>query len=165
MADIVVFDTDKTGEKAQRLSGMEKLGEVFNKNFQKGGLPDEEVALTDDEIVNNTIREIIKLGPRFIVTYLDRANVLSVKSKKRNKYFFNPPGTPEAVLTLRAVRDKEEETDGHEADVMNIALPKGHDSLLIAGNYLSKVITDLDAEDRQSNRKYLLGTITFRRCR
>ncbi len=164
MADIVVFDTNETGEKAQRRSGMEKLGAVFNKNFQEGGLEDEEAALTDDEIVNNTIREIIEI-PGFIVTYLDPANILRVKSKKRNTYFFNPVGMPEAVLTLQAVRDKEEKTDGKKRDLMNVALPDGHDSLLLAGSYLSKVITDMSGTDSQTNRKYLLGTITFRRCR
>lgn len=165
MADIVVFDKNKVGDKAQRRSGMEKLGKVFNKNFMLGALADEEAALTDDEIVNNTIREIIALGPRYIVTYLDPQNILSVKSKKKNKYFFNPPSAPVAVLTLSAIRDKAWQTNGLDQDAMNIALPKGDNNLLLAGNYLSTVIDDLDAINSPENQAYLLGTITFRRCR
>jgi hypothetical protein len=171
MADIVVYNlnilksTDpKIGDRPQRKSGMETLGFVFAEYFKKSKNPDEEAALTDDEIVNNTIREIIGMD-KFIVTYLEKGNVLRVKNKKRNMYYFNPPGKPKAILTLKAVRDKVENTDGENVDVMNIALPNGHKNPLAAGNYLSNVAVDLGAADSNANRAYLLGTITFRRCR
>jgi hypothetical protein len=163
MADIVVFDITipvdpiSGNDKAQRVSGMKKLGEVFNRHFQNA-------ALSDEEIVNNTIREIIAL-PQYIVTYQKNANVLRVKNIPNNKYYFNPPGTPVAVLKLKAARDKQEMSDGELVDKMNIVVPKGNNNLLAAGNYLSKVITDMDGKDGDENRAYLLGTITFRRCR
>jgi hypothetical protein len=158
MADIVVLDTTQSTDVKKRQSGMKLLGETFNKYFQMAGL-------TKDEIVNNTIQEIIPKGPQFVVTYKDEAYILSVKGNPTNGKYFFKPNDPSAVLKLRAKRDKREQVDGEQVDVMHIALSEGNASLLTPNNYLSKVITDLGATDSEDRRKYLLGTITFRRCR
>jgi hypothetical protein len=157
MADIVVLDTTQPTDVKKRQSGMKLLGETFNKYFQMTGL-------TDDEIVNKTIQEIIPKGPQFIVTYKSDTNVMSVKGNPNKGKYYYKPGDPSAILKLRAKRDKEETVDGDDVDVMHIALSEGNNSLLTPNN-LSKVITDLGATDSEDRRKYLLGTITFRRCR
>jgi hypothetical protein len=158
MADIVVLDTTQSTGVQKRQSGMKLLGETFNKYFQMAGL-------TDDEIVNRTIQEIILKGPQFIVTYRTETNVLSVKGNPNSGKYYYKPGDPSAILKLRATRDKEDKVDGEDVDVMHIALSEGSNNLLTPNNYLSKVITDLGATDSEDRRKYLLGTITFRRCR
>ncbi len=158
MADIVVLDTDQTTDTKKRQFGMLLLGETFNKYFQIAGL-------TGDAIVNKTIQEIIAKGPKYVVTYKTEANVLSVKGNPdKGKYYYKPSDLT-AILKLRATRDKQDKVDGEDVDVMHIALSEGNNSLLAPGNYLSKVITDLGAPDSEEHRKYLLGTITFRRCR
>jgi hypothetical protein len=158
MADIVVLDTTQPTDVKKRQSGMKLLGETFNKYFQMA-------SLTDDEIVNKTIQEIIATGPPFIVTYKTETNVLSVKGPPHKGKYYYKPGDPSAILKLRATRDKKDKVDGEDVDVMHIALSEGNANLLTPSNYLSKVITDLGATDSADRRKYLLGTITFRRCR
>lgn len=158
MADIVVLDTTQSTDVQKRQSGMKLLGETFNKYYQMAGL-------SDDAIVNKTIQEIIPKGPQFIVTYKTETNVLSVYGNpNKGKYYYNPTDLT-AILKLRATRDKKDKVDGENVDVMHIALSEGDDDLLTPNNYLSKVITDLGAADSADRRKYLLGTITFRRCR
>jgi hypothetical protein len=158
MADIVVFDTTQPTDVEKRRFGMKLLGETFNKYFQMAGL-------TEDEIVNKTIQEIIAMGPQYIVTYKAEANILSVKPPPAKGKYFYKPGDPSAILKFRVKRDKEENVDGQNTDIMNIVLSEGNNNLLAPNNYLSNVITDLGAPDTEDRRKYLLGTITFRRCR
>ncbi|MGV8989133.1 MAG: hypothetical protein ACOH2H_23075 [Cypionkella sp.] len=158
MADIVVFSTDQsiTVEERRKL-GMRRLGRVFNTNFMR-------TDLTDDEIVNKTIQNIIA-DPDYIATYLDPANILSVKNLAKGTYYFKP-GDLTAILKLRATRDKKDDVDNEYLDVMHIALSGGNADLLAADNYLTKVISDLGvANPTPGKQAYLLGTITFRRCR
>jgi hypothetical protein len=165
MSDIVVFDLNKPldpdgSDRAQRQSGMERLGKIFNEKFMD---PNK----TDFQVVNETIQDVIALN-NFIVTYKDRANVLSIKSRSKGTYYYDKTTTPKKVLRLKARKDEKENYDGDYLDVMNIAVPAGNFDLIdpaAGGTYLSKVITDLGATDSESRRKYLLGTITFRRCR
>lgn len=157
MADIVVLDTTKPTDVKQRQSGMKLLGEVFNGFFR-------DASLSDEAVVNKTIQDIIKNRPGFVVTYLKETNILSIKNENKGTYYYDP-NDPTAVLKLRATRDKKEQHDGEDVDVMYVAVSGGNENLLRPSNYLSKVLTDLGAQDNLSNRKYLLGTITFRRCR
>lgn len=157
MADIVVFEKAAATPELRRFNGMRKLGEVFNKHFMNA-------TLDADEIVNMTIQELID-NPAYDVTYLDPANILSRKGTSSNKYFYRP-GDPSAVLKLRGTRDKLESGDGEAVDVMHIAISGGNADLLAGGNYLSTILTDLEVNNPSAGkRKYLLGTITFRRCR
>lgn len=168
MADIVVFRNDAAlTEEEKRTQGMRKLGEVFNHYFKQ---PDPNATdISDDEIVNMTIQEIIgdpnTTPPEYIVTYLRPANILRVKNAAKGTYYFKP-GDTKAILKLRATRDKRDNVDGENVDIMHIALPGGRADLLTADNYLTKVISDLGvANPTAGKQKYLLGTITFRRCR
>jgi hypothetical protein len=158
MADIVVFKVDASiTEEERRKLGMRKLGQVFNQYFM-------DASLTADEKVNETIQEIID-DTDFIATYLDPANILSIKNRQKGTYYFKP-GDPSAVLKLRGMQDKKDKVDGEDVDVMHIAISGGNGDLLAAGNYLTKVISDLGvANPTTGKQKYLLGTITFRRCR
>ncbi len=158
MADIVVFKVDSsiTEEEGRRL-GMRKLGQVFNQHFMNS-------SLTADEKVNKTIQDIID-DTGFIATYLDPVNIMSIKSRPKGTYYFKP-GDLTAVLKLRGMEDKKDNFDGENVDVMHIAISGGNGDLLAADNYLTKVIGDLGvANPTPGKQKYLLGTITFRRCR
>ena len=153
MADIVVFDTTKVGDTAQRQSGMKLLGEIFNTHFM-------DMTLTPDKVVNKTIQDIITNYPAYRVTYKGDTNVMTIDSVTAGTYIYQP-GPPAKKVKLKAQPD--ENVGG--IDVMNIALSEGHNNLLSPNNYLAKVIGDLGATDSDDRRKYLLGTITFRRCR
>ncbi|WP_054007381.1 hypothetical protein [Cypionkella psychrotolerans] len=153
MADIVVFDTTKVGDTAQRQSGMKLLGEIFNAHFM-------DTTLTPDKVVNMTIQDIITNYPDYRVTYKGDTNVMSIDSLAAGTYIYQP-GPPTKKVKLKAKKD----ADDSGTDVMTIALSEGHSDLLLPNNYLSKVIDDLGATDSGDRRKYLLGTITFRRCR
>lgn len=153
MADIVVFDTTKVGDTAQRRSGMKLLGEIFNTYFM-------DATLAPDKVVNRTIQDIITNYPTYKVTYKGDANVMSIDSLAAGTYIYQP-GPPQKKVKLKAKKDEEDSG----MDVMTIAISEGHDDLLLPNNYLSKVIDDLGATDSGDRRKYLLGTITFRRCR
>jgi hypothetical protein len=157
MADIVVFEKAAATPALRRINGMRKLGEVFNSYFM-------DASLDADEIVNKTIQDLIA-DPAYDVTYLDPANILSRKGNSGNKYYYKP-NDPSAVLKLKGTRDKFESGDGEAVDVMHIAISGGNADLLSAGNYLSTILTDLEVNNPSAGkRKYLLGTITFRRCR
>ena len=158
MADIVVFKVDASiTEEERRRLGMRRLGQVFNQYFMDSGL-------TADDKVNKTIQDIID-DTGFIATYLDPANILSIKDRQKGTYYFKP-GDPTAILKLRGTEDKREKVDGKDTDVMHIAIAGGNGDLLAADNYLTKVISDLGvANPTPGKQKYLLGTITFRRCR
>ena len=153
MADIVVFDTTKVGDTAQRQSGMKLLGEIFNTHFM-------DMTLTPDEVVNKTIQDIITNYPAYRVTYKGDTNVMTIDNIAAGTYVYQL-GPPVEKVKLKA------EKDGNVGgtDVMTIAISEGNNSLLLPNNYLSKVIGDLGATDSDDRRKYLLGTITFRRCR
>lgn len=153
MADIVVFDMNETGDVAQRQSGMKLLGEVFNKHFM-------DPSLDADDVVNKTIQEIIKDYGDYKVTYKGDTNVMSIKNANAGTYQYQK-GPPAKLVKLKGVKDD----DKPGTEVMNIAISEGNNDLLAAGNYLSNVITDLGAPDSDDRRKYLLGTITYRRCR
>ena len=153
MADIVVFDTTKVGDKAQRQSGMKLLGEIFNTHFM-------DATLTPDKVVNMTIQSIITNFPTYRVTYKGDTNVMSIDNLAAGTYIYQP-GPPAKKVKLTAQKDE----NNSGTDVMTIALSEGHNDLLLPNNYLSKVIDDLGATDSDDRRKYLLGTITFRRCR
>ncbi|MBU2358078.1 MAG: hypothetical protein KKB02_03980 [Alphaproteobacteria bacterium] len=153
MADIVVFDRSKAGDVDQRRSGMKLLGEVFNKYFTTPNL-------SPDDVVNKTIQEIIEDHADFDVTYKGDTNVMSIASMSAGMYDYQL-GKQTKKVKLKGVKDQ----DNAGTEEMNIAISEGHNDLLMAGNYLSKVITDLGAPDSDDRRKYLLGTITYRRCR
>ncbi|MDB5665695.1 hypothetical protein [Cypionkella sp.] len=153
MADIVVFDTSKVGIKAQRQSGMKLLGEIFNSNFM-------DVTLTPDKVVNNTIQKIITNYPAYKVTYKGDTNVVTIDNLAAGTYFYQF-GPELKKLKLKGAKD----ADTGGTDVMTIALSDGNNSLLSPNGYLSLVIDDLGVADSGDRRKYLLGTITFRRCR
>ena len=153
MADIVVFDTTKVGDTAQRQSGMKLLGEIFNTHFM-------DATLTPDKVVNMTIQSIITNYSAYIVTYKGDANVMKIDNLAAGTYVYQP-GPPEKKVMLKAQKDE----NNSGTDVMTIALSEGQNNLLLPNNYLSKVIDDLGATDSEDRRKYLLGTITFRRCR
>lgn len=153
MADIVVFDTTKVGDTAQRQSGMKLLGEIFNTHFM-------DMTLTPDQVVNKTIQDIITNYPAYKVTYKGDTNVMSIDSVAAGTYIYQS-GPPAKKVKLKAEKD----ANIAGTDVMTIALSEGHNNLLSPNNYLSKVIGDLGATDSDDRRKYLLGTITFRRCR
>jgi hypothetical protein len=157
MADIVVFHKNTADPDDARFKGMRKLGEVFNEFFK-------DADLDADEIVNKTIQKLID-DPDYDVTYLDPANILSRKGASGNKYFYKP-GDPSKVLKIKGTRDRKESGDGEAVDVMHVAVSNGNMSLLAPNNYLSKVLDDLDVPNpTDGKRSYLLGTITFRRCR
>lgn len=153
MADIVVFDTTKVGDTAQRQSGMKLLGEIFNTHFM-------DMTLTPDKVVNNTIQEIITNYPAYRVTYKGDTNVMIIDNLAAGTYIYQL-GPPAKKVKLKAKKD--ESIGG--TDVMTIAISEGQNDLLSPNNYLSTVIGDLGATDSDDRRKYLLGTITFRRCR
>lgn len=153
MADIVVFDRSKLGDVAQRRSGMKLLGEVFNKHFMDQNLQ-------PDDVVNNTIQEIINDYDDFEVTYKGDTNVMSIKNAAAGIYQYHA-GPPPKKVKLKGVKDQ----DNPGTEVMNVAISEGNNDLLAPNNYLSDVITDLGATDSEDRRKYLLGTITYRRCR
>lgn len=153
MADIVVFDTTKVGDTAQRQSGMKLLGERFNTHFM-------DMTLTPDQVVNKTIQDIITNYPAYKVTYKGDTNVMTIENLAAGTYVYQL-GPPAKKVKLKA--EKDENTGG--TDVMSIAISEGNSNLLLPNNYLSKVIGDLGATDSDDRRKYLLGTITFRRCR
>ena len=153
MADIVVFDTTKTGEEAQRQWGMKFLGELFNTNFQNS-------ALSADAVVNNTIQTIIDHGC-YRVTYKGDANTMTIDNAAAGSYIYHP-GPPPKKVKLKGKRDG----DNPGTEVMTIAMSEGNADLLLADNYLTKILVDLDAPNPSLDfQKYLLGTITFRRCR
>jgi hypothetical protein len=158
MADIVVFKVDASiTEEERRKLGMRKLGQVFNQYFM-------DASLTADEKVNKTIQEIID-DTDFIATYLDPANILSIKNRQNGTYYYKP-SDPKAILTLKGIADTTKKVDGEDRDTMTIAISGGNGDLLAADNYLTKVISDLGvANPTTGKQKYLLGTITFRRCR
>ena len=153
MADIVVFDTTKVGDTAQRQSGMKLLGEIFNTHFM-------DMTLTPDQVVNKTIQGIITNYPAYKVTYKGDTNVMTIENLAAGTYVYQP-GPPAKKVKLKA--EKDQNIGG--TDVMTIAISDGNNNLLLPNNYLSKVIGDLGATDSDDRRKYLLGTITFRRCR
>lgn len=153
MADIVVFDTTKVGDTAQRQSGMKLLGEIFNTHFM-------DMTLTPDQVVNKAIQGIITNYPAYKVTYKGDTNVMTIENLAAGTYVYQP-GPPAKKVKLKA--EKDQNIGG--TDVMTIAISEGNNSLLLPNNYLSKVIGDLGATDSDDRRKYLLGTITFRRCR
>lgn len=153
MADIVVFDTTKVGDVAQRQSGMKLLGEVFNKHFMNEDL-------NANEVVNKTIQEIINDYGDYKVTYKGDNNVMSIQNASAGLYKYQA-GPPPKLVNLIGVKDQ----DNTGTEVMNIAISEGNNDLLEPNNYLSSVITDLGATDSEDRRKYLLGTITYRRCR
>ncbi|GAB5437838.1 hypothetical protein [Falsiruegeria mediterranea] len=153
MADIVVFDRSKIGDVAQRQFGMKKLGEVFNEHFM-------DPSLTPDEVVNKTIQYIINNCDDCDVTYKGDANVMSIENENAGIYQYQA-GPPAKKVKLNGVKDN----DQAALEQMNIAISEGNNDLLEPNNYLSTVITDLGATDSEDRRKYLLGTITYRRCR
>lgn len=153
MADIVVFDRSKVGDVEQRRFGMKLLGEVFNAHFTNS-------ALSADEVVNKTIQQIINDYNDFEVTYKGDTNVMSIENAAAGIYQYQA-GPPPKKVKLKGMKDQ----DNPGTEVMNIAISEGNNDLLVPDNYLSKVITDLGATDSADRRKYLLGTITYRRCR
>jgi hypothetical protein len=163
MTDLIAFDLSKGTDQEQRLYGMKALGKIYNDRFKAGMSP--------FQVVNGTIQQIIDdfdpITHNIVVTYKEKANVLSIKSRSKGTYYFTT-AAPRKVLRLKARKDEKEDYDGDNLDVMNIAVPAGAFDLIDppgGGTYLSKVITDLGAEDSLDRRQYLLGTITFRRCR
>lgn len=158
MADIVVFkvDTSITPEE-RRFQGMRKLGQVFNDYFMNA-------SLSADEKVNKTIQDIID-DKSFIATYLDPANILSIKDRAMGTYYYKP-SNPKAILTLKGMADTTKKVDGEDRDSMTIAIAGGNNDLLAVDNYLTMVMDDIDVTNpTPGKQKYLLGTITFRRCR
>lgn len=153
MADIVVFDRSKNGDVAQRQFGMKKLGEVFNKHFM-------DPSLSPDEVVNKTIQHIIKKCDHCDVTYKGSANVMSIENENAGIYQYQA-GPPARKVKLDGVKD----SDKVSLERMSISISEGNNDLLKPNSYLSNVITDLGATDSEDRRKYLLGTITYRRCR
>ena len=153
MADIVVFDRSKSGDVAQRQFGMKKLGEVFNDHFM-------DTSLSPDEVVNKTIQHIINDCADYDVTYKGDTNVMSIDNAAAGIYQYQA-GPPPKKVKLKGVKDD----DMAAVEQMNIAISEGNNDLLQPNNYLSTVITDLGATDSEDRRKYLLGTITYRRCR
>jgi hypothetical protein len=154
MADIVVFDTTQTGEKKQRQFGMKLLGDILNSNFMNP-------ALSADQVVNNTIQTIISNYPAYKVTYKGDANIMSIDNAGAGIYIYQP-GPPPKKVKLKGKKDE----DNPGTDVMTISLSEGNADLLLADNYLTKILDDLDAPNPSLDfQKYLLGTITFRRCR
>ena len=160
MADIVVFDVTVAGNKAaKRRAGMQKLGEVFNTNFQ-------DTSLSENEVVNKTIQHLIGVmvgstsTPQYSVTYKGDTNVMSIKNAIAGTYVYQP-GPPEKKVKL--VGKKDDDNSGTE--VMNIAISEGNTNLLQGETYLTNVIEDVGGVPSQASSAYLLGTITFRRCR
>ena len=153
MGDIVVFDRSKIGDVAQRQFGMKLLGEVFNKHFM-------DASLNANEVVNKTLQEIINDHADFEVTYKGDTNVMSVDNPNAGTYIYQA-GPPPRKVVLKGKKDD----DNGAIEVMNIAISEDNTDLMQPNNYLSTVITDLGAGDSEDRRKYLLGTITYRRCR